>query len=309
MANREVPGRSPSAAGADPRYCQICIEGGNCVAADAYCTVCKEFMCSVCSNVHRRQRATRSHHQLDKENMPITANAEEVHENLSEHCETHLGELIKYFCPEHQALLCGDCVALDQHMCKLEAIANAAINFKDSSAYKDIQTHIRQLANDACQTTLAVEEKAMDVDNSEQKDKTEVLGFQSTVAECFKEKFYNLTCQITTASQEMKIALTHLQERSKDTEAEASGLKADLEDKENNSVLLFIYAYKSKGRATAIPAKLRHIEEELNKIPTYKLKLDVALQSLSCIGTYRNSANKQDSDEMWSDKQKGTSVL
>jgi len=309
MANREVPGRSPPAAGLDSRYCQICIEGGDCVAADAYCTICTEFMCSGCSNVHRWSRATRSHHQLDKENMPTTANVEEVHVNLSEHCETHPRELIKYFCPTHQALLCSHCVALDQHMCKLEAIVSVAISFKDSSAYKDIQTHIRQLANDACQTTLAVEKKAMDVDNSERKDKTEVLDFQSTIAECLKEKCHHLTGQITTASQEMKIILTHLQERSKDTEAEASGLKADLEDKENNSVLLFIYAYKSKERATAIPDKLRHIEEELNKIPTYKLKLDVALQSLSCIGSYRKSANKQDSDEMWSDKQKGTSVL
>jgi len=309
MANREVPGRSPPAARSDSRYCEPCIEGGKSVAADAYCTVCNEFMCSGCSNAHRWSKLSRNHHQLDKENMPTTANVEEVHENLSEHCEKHPRELIKYFCPEHQALLCGDCVALDQHMCKLEAIANAAIKFKDSSAYKYIQTHIRQLANDACQTTLAVEKKAMDVDNSERKDKTEVLDFQSTVAECLKEKIQNLTCQITTASQEMKIALTHLQERSKDTEAEASGLKADLEDKESNSVLLFIYAYKSKERATVIPDKLRHIEEELSKIPTYKLKLDVALQGLSCIGTYRHSANKQDSGEMWSDKQKGTSVL
>jgi len=312
MAHLEVPGRSPPAAGSDYPYCQICIKGGNAVEAYAFCTVCTEFMCSGCSNVHRRSKATRNHHQLDKEHMPSKDTVKEVHENLSEHCEKHPRELIKYFCPVHQDLLCGDCIAFDSHTCKLESILNISVSFQDSSVYKDIQSFISKLADDAGKTTTAVENKAMAIDDSERKDTTEVNEFQSNVMACLNRKVQNLHSQIAIANQELKIKLIHLQERSKETKVEAIRLKVDMEENVNNNVLLFISAHRTKNRANHILDKLCRLEEEVSNIPTYEFtpssQFEAALKGSNCIGIYRSSADTHAhrSDEICSDEHKGS---
>jgi len=243
MSNIESPGRSPPVSNPDAPYCQICIEGGGSVAAEAYCTVCKEFQCSVCSNVHRRSRATRTHHMLEKESMPSKTagqDPESRHENLGEFCEEHPHELIKYFCPKHRSLHCGDCVVLYQHPCKLEVIANVSVNFKDSSVFQDIKSKIDKLTDDVCEDTAKLEKQTVALDDSEQKDKTQVLDFQSKVIASLNEKFRNLTSQIAEIHRDSKLTLFNLQELSKENEAEATGLKADIERNESNSVLLFI---------------------------------------------------------------------
>jgi len=312
MANLEVPGRAPPAAGSDCFYCQICIEGGHAVEADAFCTVCTEFMCSGCSNVHRRSKASRNHHQLDKEHMHTKNTAETVHENLSEHCEKHPRELIKYFCPVHQALLCGDCIAFDSHTCKLESILNVSVSFKDSSVYKHIKSRVSKLVDDACKTTTAVENKTKYIDLCLRKDEYDVFDFQSKINACLKVKFQNVYSQITKVRQELKVKLTHLQKRSKETEIKAAGLKADMEENENNNVLLFISAHRTKKRANGIPDKLRRIEREVSNIPTYEFKpssqFEAALMGPNCIGIYRSSADtdEQSSDEIFGVEHKGS---
>ena len=295
MADFEVPGRVSLNPDTDTPNCQLCIEGGECVLAEAYCTIDKEFLCSGCSNAHRRSKTTRNHPLLDKENMPTKAGVGQILENLSEYCEKHPRELIKYFCPEHQALLCGDCVALDQHMCKMNTIGDASKSFFGSSVHKDIKSHIIKIADDACKTTTALEKKAMDIDNSERKDKAEVSDFQSQVIASLNEKFQKLTTQITTTSQEYKVKLIHLQERSKETEIEANGLNADMEENVNNNVLLFISAHRVKMRANVIMDKLHQIEEEVSKFPTYEFtpssKFNTALKDPNYIGIYRSSSD------------------
>jgi len=311
MANLEVPGRAPPVAGSGCFYCQICIEGGHAVEADAFCTVCTEFMCSGCSNVHRRSKVTRNHHQLDKEHMPSKDTVKKAHENLSEHCEKHPRELIKYFCPVHQALLCGDCIVLDSHTCKLESILNVSVSFKDSGVYKDIKLLVDKLAEDACKTTRAVEKKTKDIDHFERNDEDNVIDFQSKVITCLNVKFQYVISQISKVSQESKVKLIHLQKRSKETEIEAAGLKTDMKENENNNVLLFISAHRTKKRANDIPGKLCQIEKEVSTIPTYEFtqssQFEAALMGPNCIGNYRSSADTKEhsSDEVCSVEQKG----
>jgi len=83
MADFEVPGQFPRIPDTDAPHCQLCIEDGECVRAEAYCTIDKEFLCAGCSNAHRRSKTTRNHPLLDNENMPTKVNLEEGHETLA----------------------------------------------------------------------------------------------------------------------------------------------------------------------------------------------------------------------------------
>jgi len=75
---------------------------------------------------------------------PIEHASEQVQENTSEFCEDHPKELIKYFCPKHKTLHCGDCSALKGHPCQLEVISTVASGFVDSKAYRNIKSSINQ---------------------------------------------------------------------------------------------------------------------------------------------------------------------
>jgi len=106
-------------------------------------------MCTVCSNVHRRSKATRNHTLLANDEMP-TESPPESTENLSEYCEDHPRELIKYFCPTHKSLHCGDCIVQSKHRCEMEMISTVSGNFKESSDYRDIEMKICALNDNAC---------------------------------------------------------------------------------------------------------------------------------------------------------------
>lgn len=311
MANRGESDKLAPVGDPDGPYCQQCDSSE---AAEAYCIVCRKFQCSMCFNAHRRSSDTRHHQVLHNKPMLTVIpgkDYEQSQAHLSEYCEEHPHELIKYFCPQHQSLHCGDCVVLSQHKCKMEVISKASVGFKDSSVYKDVKLNISQLADDACEQTIELEKLTKVLDVKEQNDKTQVLDFQSKVIARLNEKFQNLTAQITQSSQESKVTLSILQEKSKENKVEATGLKSELVSNESNDVLLFISTYKSQKKARAISNKLRQLVKERGKIQGYVFvpnhDLEAAIERPNSVGIYRNTLDVHElsSDEVRLDGEVG----
>lgn len=96
------------------------------------------------------------------------------------------------------------------------------------------------------------------------------------------------------------------------SEAEATELKGDMEENENNDASLFLYAHRKKTRANDIPD--RKIKEELSNMPIHKFiptsTFEAALKGPTCVGIFRSSANTHEhsSDEIGSDEHKGSST-
>ncbi|XP_052791754.1 E3 ubiquitin-protein ligase TRIM71-like [Mya arenaria] len=122
----EVPGKKlqagPSAA--DTTYCQPCEQDDEILPAEAFCTVCKEFFCSKCASLHRKQKISRSHNLLDKSNMPTSISGHEDNHGYTEPCKTHPEESIKYFCSAHQTLICGHCAVQNHRSCHADVISD-----------------------------------------------------------------------------------------------------------------------------------------------------------------------------------------
>jgi len=106
MASMEVAGKTA------PKVihnCDLCAKGDENIPAETYCPVCDEYLCTTCATTHQRSRSTRNHKLVDKESMP-RKRSEKDQEYVSGYCKDHPRELVKYYCPTHGDLLCGDCI-------------------------------------------------------------------------------------------------------------------------------------------------------------------------------------------------------
>jgi len=294
MSDLEVPGKCAPTPLRDQRYCQVCIEGGECLPAETYCTVCREFLCYVCSNVHRRSRALRQHRLLEKDEMPtkdVSCSPEQDYENTSEFCEEHPKELIKYFCPQHRTLHCGDCSVLKTHPCQMEVISRVAEGFIDSKAYRNIKSSINQLKEEVVKTKDDLVTLSSCVDNAEKEDIAKVNAIQQRIMKSLQEHVNELTSQIASTNQTSKFKIAALLEQSTEVEMEATRLTDDIENNENNDTMLFISSYRSLMKVAGLTDSVKQIVQEHTNVPKYEFVqnkvTEAKLVSPTWIGEYR----------------------
>jgi hypothetical protein len=102
--------------------CEPCRTIDQCVDAYGYCVNCKDFLCETCCSCHKTSKASLNHHILGRSqfnNIPAT---KPQFNECKESCHLHQEEVIKFFCPMHNALGCNDCMTLDHRTCEIEYI-------------------------------------------------------------------------------------------------------------------------------------------------------------------------------------------
>ncbi|XP_052818278.1 uncharacterized protein LOC128244302 [Mya arenaria] len=126
-------------------YCQPCEEGGKHVVAEGFCQTCEEYMCVSCIEYHKRLKISRNHVLLSKDKMPSfypftkqSAIAD------TDYCNNHPKEMIKFYCPTHGELGCGECVVLDHRSCKVDYIADVAKEFVTGNEFKELEPSIKR---------------------------------------------------------------------------------------------------------------------------------------------------------------------
>ncbi|XP_052809471.1 uncharacterized protein LOC128237934 [Mya arenaria] len=289
----------------DSTYCQPCSQDGETLPAKAYCTSCKEFMCSNCTNVHRKQRVSKSHTLLDGTSMPTTmmgfATKEESTESYDKHpdgnsmpttmmgfatkeestesCDKHPGEIIKYFCPTHQSLNCGHCLVLGKISCKQEIISEIAQDFKDSQEFKDIKQGLTKLLEDIDACASDVEELIKFVENLNISEISKLREYREQVVKYFDEREQALNKTIDEIKKKDKTLLDSLKPRCDNLETKVHEIKSKLEAQEHNTSKLFIEAQRVKHSLKKLQSTLAEINNA--KIHhQYNLKKDPVTDGL-----------------------------
>ncbi|XP_053405815.1 uncharacterized protein LOC123566449 [Mercenaria mercenaria] len=149
VPGRKMPERfsSSSTMGSDEDikvYCQPCDHDGPRLPAHGYCVDCREHLCQTCFTFHKRHTLSRHHTLLDKNNMPQTISSTSVHpsqpDNLTKPCDKHMKEMIKFYCQNHEALLCSVCVTLEhtRTSCKVNYIPDISAQVINSKEHQVI---------------------------------------------------------------------------------------------------------------------------------------------------------------------------
>ncbi|XP_052818300.1 uncharacterized protein LOC128244325 [Mya arenaria] len=126
-------------------YCQPCGEGGKRSVAQGICQTCEEYMCAPCVEYHKRLKMSRNHILLSKDKMPsFYPSTKKSAIADTDYCNNHPKEMIKFYCPTHGDLGCGDCVVLDHRSCKVDFIADVAKEFVTAKEFRELEPSIKR---------------------------------------------------------------------------------------------------------------------------------------------------------------------
>ncbi|XP_053396219.1 E3 ubiquitin-protein ligase TRIM71-like [Mercenaria mercenaria] len=125
-------------------FCQPCDLADLRLPACGFCIDCEEHMCESCFNHHQRSKPSRHHKLLDKVNMPQTQQVPSKSaqprqdDHLTTPCPQHKKETIKFYCHDHEELLCSVCVTLEHSgACRVSYIPDISEGSLDSKQYND----------------------------------------------------------------------------------------------------------------------------------------------------------------------------
>ncbi|XP_052777030.1 E3 ubiquitin-protein ligase TRIM71-like [Mya arenaria] len=126
-------------------FCQPCEEEGKRSVAQGFCQTCQEYMCDPCIKAHKKFKVSRNHIMLSKDKMPsFDPSTKQSDIGVTEYCKTHPNEMIKFYCPTHSDLGCGDCVVIGHRTCKVDYIANVSKDFTNEREFRELEPSIKR---------------------------------------------------------------------------------------------------------------------------------------------------------------------
>ncbi|XP_071121823.1 uncharacterized protein [Mytilus edulis] len=118
------------------KYCEPCTARGRTPSAFQWCTECEEALCSECTEAHKVQKMSRSHHLVEIGKIPNKI-------DLSYNCSKHQHLLFDYFCVDHDVICCKECLPKDHRACKnISSIDIASKRFKKSQSFLDFEEQL-----------------------------------------------------------------------------------------------------------------------------------------------------------------------
>lgn len=93
--------------------CTPCDEDNIQEEAVQYCSECHEYLCVKCTRHHGRQRATRAHQLVNKDNAHPSHDAIGRKDVLKAKCRYHPDRNIEIYCGTHDIVYCAFCVAIE----------------------------------------------------------------------------------------------------------------------------------------------------------------------------------------------------
>ncbi|XP_052781164.1 uncharacterized protein LOC128217807 isoform X2 [Mya arenaria] len=279
-----VPGRKAqmaSGSAPDLTYCQPCAEDGKKILPEAFCPVCKEFLCSNCARVHRNQKITKSHALQDKDSMPSSFHEESEDEKFTETCQIHAKEFIKYYCSRHDALLCGDClVENEEHRsCKVEKIIQVAKQYKQCAEYNNLKTGLVQLDSDIDKLSHDIQEIMKSVDEERLTNINELRKFRTEINQFLDKREHELLAEIDQKKRTSKTLLDELKSKCTNVKSSIEKINSELQAQDDNSNQLLIVGKRAIKELGGLRAALEEVSRR-SEVPRYKFHMDPATEQL-----------------------------
>ncbi|XP_052778833.1 tripartite motif-containing protein 5-like [Mya arenaria] len=280
----------------DHTYCQPCAEEGKIIPPDAFCPICKEFLCSNCARVHRNMKLTKNHALQDKSSMPSSFHDEESEgENYIENCQRHGKEFIKYFCPNHDELLCGDCVVEKMHRsCDIDKISQVAKRYKEGNEYNSLKTGLNQMIRDIGELFKNIEASMKSVKEDGFNNINELRNFRNEINQYLDQREIELLTEID--DKKIKsISLLHEQKsKCQDMKSTCDNLISNLQTQESNNIQLYISGKRASKELTSLQTTLNDVCNK-TRVSRYQFRRDPSTEQLLASITAIGRVEKTDS--------------
>ncbi|XP_053402777.1 uncharacterized protein LOC128558034 [Mercenaria mercenaria] len=236
--------------------CQPCAGEGHHVEAAGFCQNCEEYLCITCYKYHCKPTPTRHHVLLDKYNMPKDKTPSSAKYGCTLTCTKHASEIVKFFCKQHDAVGCGDCMILDHKSCKIDFIADISKDFIDGEEYEQLVTRAKQLENYAKSLKNEVKEDGKEVYRLYAKAVGDIRAFRKQLNKYLEDMEQKLLDQCETLKMKTDTMLKAVENELEPMKLELENIHSQLASQAKQSGDLFM-------QAKQIICRLKKIEEEL----------------------------------------------
>ncbi|XP_052778023.1 tripartite motif-containing protein 45-like [Mya arenaria] len=241
-------------------YCQPCGEGGKRAVAHGFCQTCEEYICAPCIEYHKRLKISRNHILLPKDEMPsFYPSTKHSVIGDTEYCKNHPKEIIKFYCPTHSDLGCGDCVVLDHRSCKVDYIAEVAKDFVIGNEFRMLEPWIKQEGDILSGYISNVEELLDEVENQSNYEINSLRKFREEINTYLDRREKELLDNLKKVKTEDEKVLTDLKTA---CESKKSGL--EIIRTELSSVHVSVNQRYVAARKTQ--KELQEIKDEMGKM-------------------------------------------
>ncbi|XP_060568504.1 E3 ubiquitin-protein ligase TRIM71-like [Ruditapes philippinarum] len=172
-------------------FCNQCDRDDIRLPAFGYCLDCEVHLCQTCYNTHRRPKPLSHHQLLDKDHMPQKQNLSKSLKStsgaqdgdLSKPCTKHTKEVIKFYCHDHNTLICSVCVTLEhtKTSCNVDYIPDISGQILNSTEFKETITDIHKLTEKCCQITKDMKQLVAKSTNSLKDAIAEIDNFRTEI--------------------------------------------------------------------------------------------------------------------------------
>ncbi|XP_063420716.1 uncharacterized protein LOC134705933 [Mytilus trossulus] len=149
-------------------YCNTCEYDKITRRAKQWCTDCREGLCVDCEKTHKSITATRNHNIISIDDY---RQIQDIIVSLE--CKMH-GEKLTHYCKRHDITVCFTCALSNHKSCStsdLITIDDAAQNFKESSAFSDMEGKLSRTLQNLKHCITNINIALLNVDGDEQKIK------------------------------------------------------------------------------------------------------------------------------------------
>ena len=126
-----VDGAQSLHVGSDAVYtytCEPCDYRGVNREAIAFCSICKEYMCHLCTESHKGQKMSRNHKLLDVKDMSGMQTST-VSDSVIMSCDCVQTSPITYYCIDHDQAFCTNCNILKHRKCQTVTFSEKSHSF------------------------------------------------------------------------------------------------------------------------------------------------------------------------------------
>ncbi|XP_053391562.1 E3 ubiquitin-protein ligase TRIM33-like [Mercenaria mercenaria] len=244
--------------------CEPCLAIGQQIEAHGFCVDCQEYLCKNCFAYHQRTKASYHHQLVNKDNMGKHVVPAKDSGVCTEMCRDHKTEVIKFFCPNHEALGCHDCMTMNHRTCKIDYIPDKCSGIGDSAEFREVMRELDQKVNEAEDVLKLASCREKELDSCHDRLLKEIALFRKEV----NDRLDQLQKQIQTDADKKKFtdqqAVKKVLETCTSISSDIKQLQSRLQDykasQQNGQLYITMKQAKSKLKSDEIKEAGRSLE-------------------------------------------------
>ncbi|VDI36280.1 Hypothetical predicted protein [Mytilus galloprovincialis] len=261
-------------------YCEPCTARGRTPTALEWCTECEEALCSECSEAHKVQKMSRSHHLVDIDKIPKTI-------NRSYNCSEHEHLPFDYFCVDHDVICCKECLPKNHLACtSVTSIDIASNNFKQSQSFLDSEEQLRFILEALEKLINNRKENCSRIEQEEKIILEQIASVKQNVISRLESLERSLKQQLTEMKEKY---ITKIQQQEKEIADLVTSCKSEKEGLEfvrdhGSEKQTFVSIHSSKPILDDIENKVKQLSESFADIHLKFVK-NVSKENITNIGS------------------------